>query len=59
MRKGFKNFIEEHALIQTKSKILLAVSGGVDSMVMLHLFQECGYDFAVAHCNFTLRGTES
>jgi tRNA(Ile)-lysidine synthase len=59
MRKGFKNFIEEHTLIQPKSKILLAVSGGVDSMVMLHLFQECGYDFAVAHCNFTLRETES
>jgi len=59
MRKRFKSFIEENQLIQPKAKILLAVSGGVDSMVMLHLFHECGYNFAVAHCNFSLRGAES
>lgn len=59
MRKSFKNFIEEHNLVPPKSKILLAVSGGVDSMVMLYLFKECGYSFSVAHCNFKLRGTES
>ncbi|MDX9847800.1 MAG: tRNA lysidine(34) synthetase TilS [Tenuifilaceae bacterium] len=59
MRKEFKNFIEEHALVEPKSRILLAVSGGIDSMVMLHLFHSCGYRFAVAHCNFNLRGAES
>ena len=59
MVKSFKRFIEEHDLIPPKSKILLAVSGGVDSMVMLHLFLKCGYSFAVAHCNFQLRGNES
>ncbi len=59
MRKRFKRYIEEHSLISPKSRILLAVSGGVDSMVMLHLFQSCGYSFAVAHCNFNLRGAES
>lgn len=40
-------------------RILLAVSGGVDSMVMLSLFSRAGYDIAVAHCNFQLRGEES
>ena len=59
MRKKFKNFIEEHALLSHNSKIVLGVSGGVDSMVMLHLFHICGYYFEVAHCNFSLRGKES
>ncbi len=41
-------------------KYLLAVSGGIDSMVMLHLFMEWGMqNFGVAHCNFNLRGPES
>ena len=39
--------------------MLLTVSGGVDSMVMLRLFTGCGYRVGVAHCNFQLRGTES
>ena len=38
---------------------LLAVSGGVDSMVMLKIFHELGLNFVVAHCNFGLRGAES
>ncbi len=42
-----------------EDKILLTVSGGVDSMVMLSLFVEGGYSVGVAHCNFQLRGTES
>ena len=40
-------------------KILLATSGGKDSMVMLHLFQELDYNIGIAHCNFQLRGLES
>ena len=41
--------------------VLLAVSGGVDSMVMADLFLKCGdkWSIALAHCNFHLRGEES
>lgn len=38
--------------------VLLAVSGGPDSMAMAHLFAECKIPFAIAHCNFHLRGAE-
>lgn len=59
MNKEFIGFIEKNQLIKPKDEILLAVSGGVDSMVMLNLFSSCGYKFAVAHCNFSLRGADS
>ena len=42
-----------------KDRVLLAVSGGLDSMAMLHLFSQSDIPFAVAHCNFGLRGAES
>lgn len=40
-------------------RLLLAISGGIDSMVLLHLFQALPYEIAVAHCNFSLRDQES
>ncbi|HEU4901257.1 MAG TPA: tRNA lysidine(34) synthetase TilS [Flavisolibacter sp.] len=40
-------------------KFLLAVSGGVDSVVLCQLCKEAGLSFAIAHCNFGLRGEES
>ena len=55
----FQRYIEENSLAMHDDRILLTVSGGVDSMVMLSLFTRCGYRVGVAHCNFQLRGTES
>lgn len=51
--------MRERSLCTADERILLAVSGGVDSMVMLSLFVRCGYRVGVAHCNFQLRGREA
>ena len=59
MLKLFHDHIARHQLCKATDKILLAVSGGLDSMVMLNLFHQAGYSIAVAHCNFQLRGAES
>jgi len=48
-----------HQLASPGDRILLAVSGGVDSMVMTHLFLDAGYSIEVAHANFQLRGAEA
>jgi len=56
---AFRHYIEAHELAAPDDRILLTVSGGVDSMVMLSLFTRCGYRVGVAHCNFQLRGAES
>jgi tRNA(Ile)-lysidine synthase len=53
------NFIAENRLIGHGEKILLAVSGGIDSMVMAHLFLHLPWETGIAHCNFSLRGNES
>ena len=59
MYERFLNFINSESLIDRSGKILLGISGGVDSMVMFNLFLESGYPIAAAHCNFNLRGKES
>lgn len=57
--KSFLRSMEETRLYRQGEKILLAVSGGIDSMVMMHLYYEAGIDCEVAHCNFQLRGEDS
>ena len=59
MRKRFLQFIKKHALFNKQDRLLLAVSGGIDSMVMWHLVDQLDNEYAVAHCNFQLRGAES
>ena len=46
-------------LLGPRDKILLALSGGIDSIVLFDLLVHCGFSISVAHCNFKLRGKES
>ena len=57
--KDFKEYIKKEGLFQPKDKLLLAVSGGVDSVVLCELCHQANILFAIAHCNFQLRGAES
>ena len=59
MYQQFLDNIETNQLFSTDDRILVGVSGGVDSMVMAHLFLKAGFTFAIAHCNFGLRDEES
>jgi len=59
MLERFLHFISRHKLIDSNDRILLAVSGGIDSVVMCELFHQSGIRFDIAHCNFSLRGEES
>ena len=59
MLEEFNRYISENDLFKAEDKLLLAVSGGIDSMVMTDLFIKTGSDIGIAHCNFNLRGAES
>ena len=55
----FKTHIEKSLSFLHKSKLLIAISGGLDSVVLTHLCHEAKLNFSLAHCNFNLRGDES
>lgn len=55
----FQNLLNANLSFLKGKKLLLAVSGGIDSMVLVHLCHQLNLDFAIAHCNFQLRGVES
>ena len=59
MLNRFTDYLKEKQLCKKGDRILLAVSGGIDSVVLAHLFKSAGYDCTIAHCNFQLRGEES
>jgi tRNA(Ile)-lysidine synthase len=57
--QGFIQFVKQERLFQRNALLLLAVSGGVDSVVLCELCNQAGFRFIIAHCNFKLRGEES
>lgn len=57
--QAFNKFIVKERLFAPADRLLLAVSGGLDSMVLTELCHRAGLDFGIAHCNFQLRGAES
>lgn len=59
MQEKFEAFVREQKLFDKNDRILVALSGGVDSVVLATLMLRSGYAFSVAHCNFHLRGEES
>ncbi|MBD0832720.1 tRNA lysidine(34) synthetase TilS [Aestuariibaculum sediminum] len=59
MLKEFQQHINSHLPLLKDAKLLIAVSGGIDSVVLTHLCIKSGLNIALAHCNFNLRGDES
>jgi len=59
MLEKFQNHIVQNFDFLIGKKLLLATSGGLDSMIMVDLFHKLSFEIAIAHCNFQLRGIES
>lgn len=59
MLKKFESYLQKNHLFTKNDRLLLALSGGADSVVLAYLLKEGGYNFSIAHANFKLRGKES
>lgn len=59
MLEIFKGHINNNLNFLKETKLLIAISGGLDSVVLAHLCHELNLKISLAHCNFNLRGTES
>lgn len=59
MKQKLENHLSQNLQFLNGKKLLLATSGGLDSMVMADLFHKLNYEIAIAHCNFQLREMES
>ena len=59
MLKRVSTYIRKRNLLQKGKPVLVAISGGADSVALLDVLQQAGYECIAAHCNFHLRGEES
>lgn len=59
MQTDFQIFIDSNKLCNKSDRILLGISGGIDSICMFHLFRQLEFPIGIAHCNFQLRDDES
>lgn len=59
LENNFKKYISENKLFKKKDKLLLALSGGCDSVALFYLLKKFDYNFSAAHCNFKLRDKDS
>jgi len=59
MLSKFQKNLSENLPFLKEKKLLLAISGGIDSVVLAYLLRQLNYDISLAHCNFKLRGNES
>lgn len=59
MQEDFKNHINKNLSFLNESKLIIAISGGIDSVILTHLCKSLNLNFSLAHCNFNLREEES
>ena len=59
MLQKLSNILQQNFPFLKEKKLLIAISGGIDSVVLTHLLSRLNFNISLAHCNFNLRGTES